>query len=270
MKQTSATTTGERFQRLVSIMARLRAPDGCPWDRQQSFDTIKPYLLEETYEVMESIDARDWPALAEELGDLMLQAVFFAQLGSEQELFGIDDSLEAINAKLIRRHPHVFGDGDATTPDEVKQRWDEIKAEEKEEQGRRRKELLDGVPRSQPALAEATGISSRVGAVGFDWENIDQVMEKLHEELEELAGARAAGQTATPAIEDEIGDILFVVVNIARHLKVDPEQALRKANAKFRRRFGYVERTLGEAGTSLAEASFDEMEALWQEAKRSQ
>ena len=270
MKQSSNSTTGERFQRLVDIMARLRAPGGCPWDREQTFDTIKPYLLEEAYEVMESIDARDWPGLTEELGDLMLQAVFFAQMASEEDLFRIDDSLDAINNKLIRRHPHVFGDGDAKTPAQVKQRWDEIKATEKTEQGRPRRELLDGIPRSQPALAEAQQISSRVAGVGFDWENTDQVVDKLREELEELASARATEQAVSPAIEDEIGDILFVIVNIARHLKVDPEQALRKGNAKFRRRFGYVERNLDGAGKSLAEATLDEMEALWQEAKRNQ
>jgi MazG family protein len=244
-------------------MARLRAPDGCPWDREQTFDSIKPYTLEETYEVMESIDARDWTALAEELGDLMLQCVFYAQMASEEDRFTIDDSLDAINEKLIRRHPHVFAGGDAKTADQVKKRWDEIKAEEKGSPERR---LLDGIPRSQPALAEGQQISSRVAGVGFDWDDFDQVAAKLHEELDELARAREA---ASPDhLEDEIGDVLFVIVNMARHLRVDAEQALRRSNAKFRRRFEYVERSLAARGRPLQESSLAEMEALWQQAKR--
>lgn len=259
-------TSGDRFQRLVDIMARLRSPDGCPWDREQTFDTIKPYLLEETYEVMESIDAKDWPALADELGDLLLQSVFFAQMASEQNLFRIDDSLDAINSKLVRRHPHVFGDGDAKTADQVKQRWDEIKAVEKSAKGP--VDMLESVSRSQPALAEAQQISSRVAGVGFDWADIEQVVDKLHEELDELKQARLEPQGSSAEIENELGDILFVIVNIARHLKVDSEQALRKANAKFRRRFSYVERALREAGRPLPGATIEQMEELWQQAKR--
>ena len=195
-------------------MARLRAPGGCPWDREQNFDTIKPYLLEETYEVLDAIDQRDWPGLAEELGDLMLQAVFFAQMASEEGKFRIDDSLDAISEKLIRRHPHVFGDGAAKTSDDVKRRWDEIKADEKKEKGKAPQGRLDSVPRNLPALVEAQQISSKAAAVGFDWENAGQVLEKLDEELRELAEARENG---TPAeIEGEIGDLLFVLVNLAR------------------------------------------------------
>jgi len=255
---------GQKFERLVEIMARLRSPQGCPWDRQQTFDTIKPYLLEETYEVLEAVDARDWEALAEELGDLLLQAVFFAQMASEQGYFTIADALDAINEKLVRRHPHVFGEGRADSPEEVKQRWDQIKMAEYQ-QKQRPSGLLDRVPRSQPALAEAAQISSKVARVGFDWENVDQVIEKLHEELDELRRAR---QQASPEkLEEEVGDLLFVIVNIARHLKVDPEQALRKTNAKFRERFAYIEQQLARQGKSLEEASLDEMESLWQEAK---
>jgi nucleoside triphosphate diphosphatase len=262
----------EGFARLVGIMARLRSPTGCPWDREQDFDTIKPYLLEETYEVMDAIDARDFKGLAEELGDLLLQAVFFAQMASEEGRFDIADSLEAINSKLIRRHPHVFADGEAKTPDDVKRRWDEIKAEEKP----RPKGLLSGVPRSLPALVEAQQIASRAAGAGFDWENAGQVIEKLHEELAELEDACAA-QNGSPAgesgdlqaaVEDELGDLLFVVVNIARFLKVDPEQALRKTNAKFRRRFAHVEQGLEAAGKTLRQSGMEEMESLWQEAKR--
>jgi MazG family protein len=254
------TTTGERFERLVGIMARLRAPGGCPWDREQNFDTIKPYLLEEAYEVFDAIDQRDWPGLAEELGDLMLQAVFFAQMASEEGTFRIDDSLNAIAEKLIRRHPHVFGDGAANTSDDVKRRWDEIKADEKKARGKPQQGRLDSVPRNLPALVEAQQISSKAAAVGFDWERPGQVLDKLNEELRELAAARENG---TPAeVEGEVGDLLFVLVNLARKLRVDPEQALRKTNAKFRKRFAHVEKHAALPGATLGE-----MEALWQEAK---
>ena len=241
-------------------MARLRAPGGCPWDREQNFDTIKPYLLEETYEVFDAIDQRDWPGLAEELGDLMLQAVFFAQMASEEGKFRIDDSLDAISEKLIRRHPHVFSDGVAKTSEEVLRRWDEIKADEKKEQGKPQLGRLDSVPRKLPALVEAQQISSKAAAVGFDWENPGQVLDKLDEELREFAAARESGSTAE--LEGEIGDLLFVLVNLARKVQVDPEQALRRTNAKFRRRFAFV-----ESRATLPGATIGEMEALWQEAK---
>ncbi len=198
---------GAEFERLVKIMARLRAPGGCPWDREQNFDTIKPYLLEETYEVMDAIDARDFEGLAEELGDLLLQPVFFAQMAAEEGRFDIADSLAAINNKLIRRHPHVFADGDAKTPDDVKRRWDEIKADEKKAKPQP-KGLLAGVPRSLPALVEAQQIASRAAGAGFDWENIEQVFDQLREELAELDEARQQSQLAP--IEDEIGDLFFV------------------------------------------------------------
>jgi MazG family protein len=256
----SPTTTGERFERLAGIMARLRAPGGCPWDREQDFDSIKPYLLEETYEVLDAIDQRDWPNLAEELGDLMLQAVFFAQMASEEGKFRIDDSLDAISEKLIRRHPHIFGDGSAKTSEDVKRRWDEIKADEKKAKGKQQVGLLDSVPRKLPALVEAQQISSKAAAVGFDWENPGQVLDKLDEELRELAEARESGIPAE--LEGEIGDLLFVLVNLARFHKVDPEQALRKTNSKFRKRFAFV-----ESHATLPGATLGEMEALWQEAK---
>ncbi len=244
-------------------MAKLRAPGGCPWDREQNFDTIKPYLLEETYEVMDAIDARDWDGLAEELGDLLLQPVFFAQMAAEEGRFNIADSLNAINEKLVRRHPHVFATGDAKTADDVKRRWDEIKAEEKIEKGETKpKGLLEGVSRSVPALVEAQHIASRAAGAGFDWENVDQVYDKLDEEIAELHAAQSPSE-----IEGEIGDLLFVIVNLARFLKVDPEQSLRKTNAKFRRRFKHVEDGLAAQGKSLREATIGEMEALWQSAK---
>ncbi len=241
-------------------MAQLRAPGGCPWDREQTFDTIKKYLLEETYEVMDSIDERDWPAVAEELGDLMLQPVFFAQMASEEGLFKIEDSLDAINEKLVRRHPHIFGEVVADTADEVLKNWNEIKKAEKKNKPAF---MLDTISRKQPALAEARDISSKAAGVGFDWENSDQVLDKLREELDELARAGTQAEK-----EDEMGDLFFVLVNLARFYKVDPEQALRKCNAKFRSRFGYVEQKLAADGRPLPGATIAEMEALWQEAKK--
>jgi MazG family protein len=259
------TTAGEKFQELVAIMARLRAPDGCPWDREQTFDSIKPYTLEETYEVLDAIDRRQWQELAEELGDFVLQAVFYAQMASEQGLFSIEDALAAINRKLIRRHPHVFGEESAESAGDVKRIWGEVKAAEKEEKGTTRDGLLSTVPRALPALVEAQQIASRAAGVGFDWENAEQVLEKLEEELAELGEARRGGSPGE--IEGEIGDLLFVLVNLARFMKVDPEQALRGSNAKFRARFGYIERKLAERGGKLEDSNIAEMEALWQEAK---
>ena len=256
---------GEKFQQLVALMERLRAPGGCPWDREQTFDTIKPYTLEETYEVLDAIDRRDWNGLAEELGDYILQAVFYAQMAVEQQLFSIADALDAINRKLIRRHPHVFGGESAETAGDVKRIWGEVKAAEKKEKGAADEGLLGSVPRALPALVEAQQISSRAAGAGFDWQNAEQVIDKLHEELAELARAR---QNAEPAeIEDELGDILFVIVNLARFVGVDPEQALRQTNAKFRRRFAFIERQLAARGKTPEQSNLEEMEALWQQAK---
>ena len=251
-----AHSIGDKFETLVRIMARLRAPDGCPWDREQTFDSIKPYTLEETYEVLDAIDARDWTELREELGDFILQAVFYAQMAGEAGHFSMADSLDAINRKLIRRHPHVFADGDASTPDAVKRKWDEIK---KEEKGEARKAILVGVSRSQPALAEAQQLTSKAATVGFDWKDRADVLAKLREELMELEEART-----TDEISGEIGDVFFVLVNLARKYGVDAEQALRGSNAKFRRRFGYIEENLPKP---WAEATLEEMDELWNRAK---
>jgi len=256
---------GEKFQKLVDLMARLRAPGGCPWDREQNFDTIKPYTLEEIYEVLDAIDQRDWNGLAEELGDLMLQVVFYAEMAGEQDLFHIGDALDAINRKLVRRHPHVFGEETAQTAGDVKRIWGEVKSAEKKDRGKDGADLLGSVPRALPALVEAQQIASRAAGVGFDWENPEQVLDKLHEELAEFDQARR--NASAVELEDELGDLLFVLVNLARFVKVDPEQALRKANAKFRRRFGYIERKLAERGAKLQDSNIEEMEALWQEAK---
>ncbi len=257
--------SGEKFQELVEVMARLRGPGGCPWDRKQTFDTIKSYLLEETYEVMDAIDRRDWQELAEELGDLLLQPVFFAAMAAEQGLFTICDSLDAIHQKLIRRHPHVFGDATAETAEEVKERWEEIKKKEKE-RAEGPASLLNAVPRNLPALVEAEKISHKAAGAGFEWESVEGVIAKLQEEAAELAAAQESGDGEQ--IEHEIGDLLFTVVNLARFLKVDPEQALRKTNARFRRRFAHMENEIARAGSSLAEVSLERMEELWQEAKR--
>ena len=246
-------------------MARLRGPDGCPWDREQTFDSIKPYTLEETYEVLDAIDRKDWKDLAEELGDFLLQAVFYAQMAAERDLFTIEDALDAVNAKLLRRHPHVFGEASAETPSDVLRIWGKVKAEEKEGKGKGSDGLLGSVPRAMPALVEAQQISSRAARAGFDWENPDQVLDKLREELAEFHDARARSSQAD--LEDEMGDLLFVLVNLARFVKVDPEQALRKTNAKFRERFAYIERKLAERGKRLEDSNIEEMEALWQEAK---
>lgn len=262
----SNSNSGEKFQKLVEIMGRLRAPGGCPWDREQTFDTIKPYTLEETYEVLDAIDRHDWNNLAEELGDFMLQAVFYAQMAAEEDLFQIGDALDAVNAKLVRRHPHVFGAESAATAGDVKRIWGEVKAAEKKDKGREDDSLLSSVPRALPALVEAQQIASRAAGVGFDWENAEQVIEKLHEELGELDEARRLA--SQDELENEIGDLLFVLVNLARFMKVDPEQALRRTNRKFRERFAHIERRLAEQGKKPADSNIEEMEALWQEAKR--
>ena len=290
-------TTGERFERAVSIMARLRAPGGCPWDREQTFDTIKPYTLEETYEVLEAIDARDWEELTGELGDLLLQVLFYAEMAAEERHFTIDDVLDRLSNKLIDRHPHVFGDAKADTPGEVVRNWQALKAEEKK---KRQQEdppkhehpdsALHGVSSAMPALMEAYKISTRVAHVGFDWPNIEGLFDKLNEETDELrhnlkdypapgpqpqsatslASARGVKvpEELRARLEDEVGDLLFVLVNIARYLSLDPESALRKTNRKFRRRFEYLEAKLREKGRRPSDTSLEEMEALWQESKQ--
>ncbi|MBI3666031.1 MAG: nucleoside triphosphate pyrophosphohydrolase [Acidobacteria bacterium] len=254
----------EKFQKLVEIMARLRGPNGCPWDREQTFDTLKSYLLEEAYEVIDAIDRRDWQELATELGDLQLQIVFFSQMAAEQSLFTIDDVLERIASKLIRRHPHVFANEPAATAEQVLKRWGELKAEER---GPERPEgLLESVPRSMPAMMEAYQLTSRASQVGFDWQRFEDLLEKLEEELRELDEARH-GSGDRERVEDEVGDLLFMMVNIARFLKFDPELALRKTNWKFRQRFAQVEQGLARRGTTWAQAGIEEMEELWQQAK---
>ena len=280
-------------------MARLRAPGGCPWDREQTFDTIKRYTLEETYEVLEAIENRDWKELTGELGDLLLQVLFYAEMAQEQGTFTIDDVLDTLSNKLIHRHPHVFGDTKADNSAQVLKNWEVLKAEERQARDKQEKEkrkslhngveeapgkpelLLEGVSSKMPALQEAHKISSRAAHVGFDWPHVQGLFEKLSEETHELqehlrdlpsAGTNSTQKPELSAelrqhVEDEVGDLFFVLVNIARYLSVDPESALRKTNRKFRRRFSWLEEKLREQGRTLEEATLEEMEALWQQAK---
>ena len=258
------------IERLIEIMAALRTPEsGCPWDLEQDFRSIAPYTIEEAYEVAEAIERADLDDLKDELGDLLLQVVFHARMAEEQGVFAFDDVARAICDKLVRRHPHVFGGGGGLDADGVALQWSEIKAREKAEKGADAPEsLLDGVPLALPALTRAVKLQRKASAVGFDWNDAVHVLDKIREETEEVAAELSApGAVASPALEAEIGDLLFVVSNLARHAKVDPEQALRGANAKFERRFRHIERRLAERGVACAEATLDEMEALWIEAK---
>ncbi|XWK60935.1 nucleoside triphosphate pyrophosphohydrolase [Tunturiibacter empetritectus] len=252
-------------------MARLRAPSGCPWDREQTFDSIKRHTLEETYEVFDAIERRAWPDLKDELGDLLLQVLFYAQMASEAGYFTIQDVAENLNAKLIRRHPHIFGDVEATDSNAVLRNWEQIKQTEKKASASAQTSqtsMLDEIPRSMPALMEAGKLGSRAAKVGFDWPNADGLFDKLHEEIGELKSELNPSSTAssTTAIEAELGDILFTAVNLARHLKVDPESALRVTNAKFRRRFAAMESAAGDSA-ALAASSPDQLEILWNQAK---
>ena len=263
--------------RLIEIMAALRTPDtGCPWDLEQDFSTIVPYTIEEAYEVADAVARNDMGDLAEELGDLLLQVVFHARMAEEAGSFAFPDVVEAITTKLIRRHPHVFGTARDLSPEAVKRLWGEIKAQEKAERAERRAaeglapdttgRTLDGIPLPLPALTRALKLQEKAGKVGFDWQDARQVLAKIREETEEVSAALETGGTA--AIKDEIGDMLFAVVNLARHAGVDPEAALRGTNDKFTRRFTHIEDRLAETGRSPSGASLDEMEALWGEAKQ--
>jgi MazG family protein len=302
-------STGERFERVVGIMERLRAPGGCPWDREQTFDSIKQYTLEETYEVLEAIDNRDWYELTGELGDLLLQVLFYSEMAKEQGTFSIDDVLDRLSQKLIDRHPHVFGEVQADTAAEVKRNWDALKSEERKKRAKESWEAADqsasdmagkmagkkihsalaGVSSAMPALLEASKLSSRAAQAGFDWPNVDGLFEKLHEETHELReqlkefpapgphplgrGMAGSGRQPVPPalqsrLEEEVGDLFFVMVNIARYLSVDPESALRRMNRKFKSRFQWMEERLHEAGRTADQADLDELESLWQQAKR--
>jgi len=264
--------TGAKFEKLVEIMARLRGPNGCPWDKQQDRNSLKPMLVEETYEVLEAIDNNDPEGLSEELGDLLLHIVFQAQLGKEDGRFDIDKVIEGICEKLIRRHPHVFGDETASSPEEVIKNWEAIKAQEKTRKLKGRtpeqRSLLEGIPSKLPAIHEAHQIAARAARVGFDWPDIEGVFDKLEEETHELREAMTGPENSRQSrLEDEVGDILFVIVNLARFLKIDSESALKRANRKFKARFQHMEAKLASAGKSLDGTSIDEMQSLWEQAK---
>jgi len=246
------------FQRLVEIMERLRAPGGCPWDRAQSREDLKPYLVEETYEVLDAIDTRDPRLLCEELGDLLLQVVFHAQIAREEGQFGMEDVCRSINEKLVRRHPHVFGEAEAETPDDVLRKWEAIKQQEKGEDG----SVLQGVPKVLPALLKAYRLQQKAARVGFDWDEIGPVLDKAEEELRELREEVERGRKE--GIREEFGDFLFALVNLARFLNLDPEDALQGSNAKFIRRFRAVEREARARGRDIHGMDLAEMDALWE------
>ncbi len=260
---------GHAFAKLVDTMAALRGPDGCPWDRVQTLDTLKPFVLEEAYEVVEAIDRGDHDALREELGDHLFEAVFLAQLESEAGRFSIADSVDAITDKLVRRHPHVFkrgpGEPALERPDQVKVRWEEIKAQERAESGEPAgKTLLGGIARALPSLLRAYHIGTRAASVGFDWARTDDVIEKIQEEVDELREV----STDPVRAEEELGDLLFAIANLARKLGIEPETALRKANDKFTRRFTAMEQVLATKNRRMSELSIDELEDEWQTAKQ--
>ena len=289
--------TGEKFEKLVEIMSTLRGPNGCPWDKQQDFNSLKPMMVEEVYEVLEAIDNRDWDELTGELGDLLLQVLFYSQMAQEENRFSIDDVLDRLSNKLVNRHPHVFGDVTAETSAEVLRNWEALKAKEKEQRlaaggGKKAQaeetpsSVLAGVSSAMPALLEAHKLSSRAAHVGFDWPEISGLFAKLSEETEELQhelqqlpapvhppgqNIAGSGKTQIPEqlrhrLEEEVGDLFFVLVNIARYLSLDPESSLKKTNRK--RRFQWIEEQLRQSGRTPQLATADELEALWQQAKQ--
>jgi len=261
--------SGQSYQVMVALMRRLLAADGCPWDREQTIPSLRPYVLEEACEVMDAIESGDHRQLREELGDLAFQVVFLSELAQRQGWFGPDDVFRELCSKLVRRHPHVFGDEVASQAKQVESNWEKIKAQEKKD-----RPLLDNIPRSLPALQGAKRLSERAASVGFDWQDARGSWAKVHEELDELEVAVSNGEAAE--VEHELGDVLFALVNLARHLKVDPEQALRKTALRFRRRFEHVEKRVREAHgdwprdgvRATSGVPLEELESYWQQAKR--
>jgi len=248
------------FNKLRDIMATLRAPGGCNWDRKQTHKSLLPYLVEETYEVVEAIESGNMEDLREELGDLLIQVVFHARIAEEAGQFNIDDSINDINAKLIKRHPHVFGDKKELNPQEVRDQWEKIKVESGE-----KKSVINGIPKSAPALIKAFRFGEKAGGVGFDWKEAAEIMEKVKEEVAEVEAEIDGGKKE--ALEDEIGDLLFVTASLARKLDINPEQALNKTLQKFAKRFNYIEQKVKESGKGWDEFTIDDLEEWWQEAK---
>ena len=249
------------FEKLVEIMARLRAPDGCPWDREQTFQSITPHTLEETHEVIEAVEKQDYASLREELGDLLLQVVFYAQMASEEKLFTIDDVAEAISQKLIHRHQHVFGNAKVAGSKEVLENWEQLKKKEGT-----KKRLLDGLPRSMPALLRAYRMGEKTSRVGFDWPNVQGILDKIQEETRELVEAQTSKNQQH--IEDEYGDILFALANLGRFLKIDPESALRRASDRYQQRFEWMEAKLNEQNRADHQLTLKEWDELWKQAKK--
>ena len=262
-------SAGELFDELVQIMRRLRAPDGCPWDREQTIRSLRPFVLEETYELLDALDREDHDAIRQELGDFLLEAVFLAQICEEEGRFSIADSIRSISEKLIRRHPHVFdADGSAPlTPRQVKEKWEDIKAGERAKEGTPENTLLSGVPRSLPSLLRAYELSTRAATVGFDWVKPGDVIDKIEEEVGELREAVANHGQRSHEVEEELGDLFFALANLARKMGVEPEAALRTANEKFQRRFEAMERRVTSDGHRLKDLNLDQLESEWQRAK---
>jgi nucleoside triphosphate diphosphatase len=260
------------FTRLIDIMATLRGPDGCPWDREQTIDTLKPFVLEETYEVLEAIDRHDHDALREELGDFVFEAVFLAQLESEEGRFTIADSIQHVADKLVRRHPHVFardtGAGALDSARQVRARWEEIKAQENAGKAVKPKTLLSGIAPALPALLRAYHIGTRAASVNFDWTKVGDVVAKIQEEVDEIR-EEVTGSGDPARIEEEVGDLLFSIAQLARQMGVEPETALRKANDKFTNRFTSMERAIAASGRSMQELTLEELETQWQDVKES-
>lgn len=250
------------FKKLIDIMAALRSQNGCPWDKEQTRESLKPFLLEETYEVLEALDEGNPENLKEELGDLLFQIIFHCRLASERGEFDIDDVIDGISSKMISRHPHVFGDAEFKTSKEVLMQWEDRKREE----GKIKESILDGVPKELPSLLRAQKVQSKAAKVGFDWDKIEDVITKLHEEIGEFKNALSTDNKKE--IEDELGDIFFSLVNISRFVGVNPEDALRKTISKFVSRFRYIEMKAADAGKRLSDMTLSEMDALWEEAKK--
>lgn len=251
---------GKKFEELVEIVEKLRGPDGCPWDREQTNQSLLPYFIEEVYELIESVDEENWETVKEELGDLLLHMVFQASIGEDEGKFKLADSLTNVNEKLVRRHPHVFGNAKADAAFHAKQNWEAQKHKEKG-----RKSRLDGVPKNLPALVRAQRLQQKASYAGFDWDEVEQVWDKVHEEIQELKDAQS--NEVKDHIAEEIGDVLFAVVNLARYLEIPAEDALRKTNQKFTSRFSKVEEGIKAQGKELEDASLEEMDAIWEKAK---
>ena len=271
-----AARAAAEFTRLIEIMATLRGPDGCPWDREQTIDTLKPFILEETYEVLEAIDGHNHAALCEELGDFVFEAVFVAQLEAEAGYFTIAEAVKSAADKLVRRHPHVFkrdeGEAALDTPGQVRTRWEEIKAEERSAQGgdakaAKPKSLLGGLAPTLPALLRAFHISTRAASVGFDWAGAGDVVEKMQEELDEIRAVVKEGAIDPERAEEEMGDLLFTIANLSRKLGIEPETALRKANDKFTKRFGILEQSVAASGRAMKDMTLEEFETEWRRVK---